>query len=70
MDTTQDPHLKFSGDAQEAGQYFRYMAEFVGFTQNDAEAIHESGLIIEKVRSLAMKYFRHICGLRYRSTSN
>ena len=48
MDTTQDPHLKFSGDAQEAGQYFRYMAEFVGFTQNDAEAIHESGLIIEK----------------------
>ena len=48
MDATQDPHLKFSGDAKEAGRYFRYMAEFVGFTDDDADAIRQSGLIIEK----------------------
>jgi len=48
MDIIQDPHLKFGGDASEAGRYFRYMAEFVGFTQDDSDAIRQSGLIIEK----------------------
>ncbi len=33
---------------EDAGRYFRYMAEFVGFDQADAEAIRASALIIEK----------------------
>ncbi len=34
--------------SEDAAQYFRYMSEFVGFTQNDADAIKETHLIIEK----------------------
>ena len=34
--------------SEDAGQCFRYMSEFVGFTQNDADAIKETHLIIEK----------------------
>lgn len=34
--------------AEDAGRYFRYMAEFVGFTEEDGEAIRQSSLIIEK----------------------
>lgn len=48
MEATEDPHVRFGGDAKEAGRYFRYMAEFVGFTQDDEFAIQQSGLIIEK----------------------
>lgn len=33
---------------EDAGRYFRYMAEFVGFDQADTEAIRASALIIEK----------------------
>lgn len=36
------------GSPEEAGHYFRYMAEFVGFTAEDTAAIRESALIIEK----------------------
>jgi nitrite reductase/ring-hydroxylating ferredoxin subunit len=39
------PDLKKAADA---GRYFRYMAEFVGFDQNDADAIRQSSFIIEK----------------------
>lgn len=35
-------------NAEEAGRYFRYMAEFVGFDQSDADAIRQSSVIIEK----------------------
>jgi nitrite reductase/ring-hydroxylating ferredoxin subunit len=35
-------------NAEDAGRYFRYMAEFVGFDQSDADAIRRSSLIIEK----------------------
>ena len=34
--------------AEEAGRYFRYMAEFVGFDKDDADAIRQSSIIIEK----------------------
>jgi nitrite reductase/ring-hydroxylating ferredoxin subunit len=39
------PDLKI---AEDAGRYFRYMAEFVGFDQTDADAIRQSSFIIEK----------------------
>jgi len=35
-------------NSQDSGRYFRYMAQFVGFNQDDAGAIRESGLIVEK----------------------
>lgn len=46
----QEYQIERSTDAQEdsPGRFFRYMAEFVGFTQEDANAIRESGLVIEK----------------------
>ena len=34
--------------AADAGRYFRSMTQFVGFTEEDAHAIHASSLIIEK----------------------
>ncbi|UCH60215.1 MAG: Rieske 2Fe-2S domain-containing protein [Anaerolineales bacterium] len=37
-----------SPDPQESGRYFRYMAQFVGFTDRDKAAIRESALIVEK----------------------
>jgi hypothetical protein len=33
---------------EESGRYFRYMAEFVGFSDEDARAIRQSALVIEK----------------------
>ena len=47
METQDSTRQKHQG-AKDAGQYFRYMSEFVGFTQEDAEAIRETRLIIEK----------------------
>jgi nitrite reductase/ring-hydroxylating ferredoxin subunit len=35
-------------NAEDAGRYFRYMAEFVGFGQDDANSIRQSSFIIEK----------------------
>lgn len=35
-------------EVEDAGRYFRYMSEFVGFGPADAEAIRKSSLIIEK----------------------
>ena len=35
-------------DDEESGRYFRYMAEFVGFSDEDARAIRQSSLVIEK----------------------
>ena len=39
---------KAHSGSSDAGQYFRYMSEFVGFTPDDADAIKETSLIIEK----------------------
>lgn len=53
--------------AEDAGRYFRYMAEFVGFTDADAEAIRQSGLIIEKhIPSIVSQFYEHL--LRYPPT--
>lgn len=42
------PHIPDPQRVAEAGRYFRYMAEFVGFGPDDAEAIRRSGLVVEK----------------------
>jgi len=47
--------------ASDAGQYFRYMSEFVGFTAADAEVIKETRFVIEKhIPSIVAKFYTHL----------
>ena len=53
--------------AEDSGQYFRYMAEFVGLTKEDADAIRTSKPIIEKhLPEIVAKFYTHL--LRYPPT--
>ena len=62
---TQDDKTKQG--AEDSGRYFRYMAEFVGFTQADADAINESRFIIEKyIPEIVSKFYAQL--LRYPPT--
>lgn len=62
---TQDEKIRRGAD--DSGQYFHYMTEFVGFTPSDAEAIRQSGLIIEKyIPSIVADFYAHL--LRYPPT--
>ena len=62
---TQDE--KTSRGAEDAGQYFRYMMDFVGFTAEDALAIRESALVIEKhIPAIVADFYAHL--LRYPPT--
>jgi nitrite reductase/ring-hydroxylating ferredoxin subunit/hemoglobin-like flavoprotein len=45
VSTTQE---RFKRGAVDAGRYFNYMAEFIGFSDQDAETIKETRFIIEK----------------------
>lgn len=58
---------KIKRGAEDSGRYFRYMAEYVGFSQKDADAIRESGLIIEKyIPDIVAKFYAQL--LRYPPT--
>ena len=48
MDGETDSRDERSSISEEAGHFFRYMAEFVEFTDDDIKAIRASALIIEK----------------------
>ena len=62
---TQDDKTKQG--AEDSGRYLRYMAEFVGFTQADADAINESRFIIEKyIPEIVSKFYAQL--LRYPPT--
>jgi len=62
---TQDEKIKRG--AEDSGRYFKYMAEYVGFTETDAKAIRESGLIIEKyIPEIVAKFYAQL--LRYPPT--
>ena len=51
----------------DAGSYFRHMAEFVGFAVEDAAAIKESQLVIEKhIPDFVAQFYDHL--LRYPPT--
>jgi len=51
----------------DAGRYFRYMAEFVGFTQADADAIKAAAPIIERhISEIVAGFYSHL--LRYPPT--
>jgi nitrite reductase/ring-hydroxylating ferredoxin subunit len=47
MNIPDNPEVLEKGENEDAGRYFKYMAEFVGFGQADSEAISESRLVIE-----------------------
>ncbi len=52
---------------QQAGKYFQHMAQFVGFTEEDAAAIKDSQLIIEKhIPTFVSQFYDHL--LRYPPT--
>lgn len=58
---------KIKRGAEDAGLYFRYMVEFVGFTPEDAEAIRESGLVVEKyLPTIVSEFYANL--LRYPPT--
>jgi nitrite reductase/ring-hydroxylating ferredoxin subunit len=58
---------KVKRGSQDSWQYFRYMVDFVGFTAEDARAVKESGLIIEKhLPSIVGDFYTHL--LRYPPT--
>jgi nitrite reductase/ring-hydroxylating ferredoxin subunit len=58
---------KTSHGAEDSGKYFRYMVDFVGFTPEDARAIKESGLVIEKhLPQIVSEFYTHL--LRYPPT--
>jgi nitrite reductase/ring-hydroxylating ferredoxin subunit len=58
---------KIKRGAEDAGQYFRYMVEFVGFKPEDAEAIQESGLVVEKyLPTIVSEFYANL--LRYPPT--
>jgi nitrite reductase/ring-hydroxylating ferredoxin subunit len=67
MLTTNAQQVAKKQGAEDAGRYFKYMAEFVGFTQAEAEAIRESRFIIEKyIPEIVSKFYAHL--LRYPPT--
>ena len=46
---------------QEAGRYFRNMAEFVGFSDEEAKAVRETRIIIEKhIPAIVANFYTHL----------
>ena len=69
MDNSMTQREKTQRGAEDAGRYFRYMTEFVGFTSEDAKAIRESGLVIEKhIPNIVSAFYENL--LRYPPTRN
>lgn len=68
--TVTDPTIPTTAEHQhvdDAGRYFRYMAEFVGFTQADADAIKAAAPIIERhISEIVAGFYSHL--LRYPPT--
>ena len=58
---------KAQSGAEDAGQYFRYMAEFVGLDAADVSAIQRTASVIEKhLPEIVAKFYSHL--LRYPPT--
>jgi len=61
MEASSVPESQVGFSALEAGRYFRHMAQFVGFTNEDASAIKESQLVIEKyIPEIVGKFYDHL----------
>lgn len=62
---TQDEKVRRG--AEDAGRYFRYMMDFVGFGPAESRAVRESALVIEKyIPSIVADFYAHL--LRYPPT--
>lgn len=67
MDTIGQQRIAAKQGAEDAGKYFRYMSEFVGFTAEDADTIRQTKPIIEKhLPDIVTKFYAHL--LRYPPT--
>ncbi len=67
MSTTETQNSVNKRGAEDSGQYFRYMAEFTGFTEADAEIVKKTKPIIEKhLPDIITKFYSHL--LRYPPT--
>jgi nitrite reductase/ring-hydroxylating ferredoxin subunit len=52
---------KIQRGAEDSGRYFKYMADFVGFGADEAAAIHESRLIIEKyIPEIVSRFYQQL----------
>lgn len=61
MQTTNNIHDKANRGADDAGRYFRAMAEFVGFNRIQVEAVRESRFIIEKhLPAIVAAFYDHL----------
>lgn len=61
------PQIPSKRGADDAGRYFRYMAEFVGFGEQDAAVIRATGSLIDKhLPAIVGKFYDHL--LRYPPT--
>lgn len=67
MDTVGQQRIAAKRGAEDAGKYFRYMSEFVGFTAEDAAVIRQTKPIVEKyLPQIVAKFYTHL--LRYPPT--
>ena len=67
MGTAGQQRLAAKQGAEDAGKYFRYMSEFVGFTAEDTATIRQTKPIIEKhLPEIVSKFYTHL--LRYPPT--
>jgi 3-phenylpropionate/trans-cinnamate dioxygenase ferredoxin component len=67
MGVPQTMQDKIERGAQDAGVYFRSMAQFVGFDKKQADAIYESRYIIEKhIPDIVAEFYTHL--LKYPGT--
>jgi nitrite reductase/ring-hydroxylating ferredoxin subunit len=67
MSTQLTQQEKIQRGAEDSGAYFRYMMEYIGFTPEDAAAIRQSSLVIEKhIPSIVAAFYAQL--LRYPPT--
>lgn len=67
MDEQTNLQMKAQSGAEDAGPYFKYMAEFVGLNSADVSAIQRTAPVIEKhLPEIVAKFYSHL--LRYPPT--
>jgi nitrite reductase/ring-hydroxylating ferredoxin subunit/hemoglobin-like flavoprotein len=67
METVSEQSVPLKRGAEDSGQYFRYMSEFIGLMPEDAEVIRQTKPIIEKhLTAIVTKFYTHL--LRYPPT--
>jgi nitrite reductase/ring-hydroxylating ferredoxin subunit len=67
MESPQSLQDKINLGASDAGNYFRTMADFIGFTKEQADAVRESRYVIEKhIPEIVAQFYTHL--LRYPPT--